>query len=134
MPPSAVVKLRLLRLKSRPLSLSQFSLATKLEVLKHGPLLGGQSRPRLQLCLQLWLERDAACVGNMTRAATPAGRDLPGDGRRAGRPPAGQQGVRVAQARQELEGGCAQMEATQMQELAGVRADSRTTAIDIETV
>lgn len=130
MPPSAVVKLRLLRLKSSPLSLSQFSLATKLEVLKHGPLLGGQSRPRLQL----WLERDAACVGNMTRAATPAGRDLPGDGRRAGRPPAGQQGVRVAQARQELEGGCAQMEATQMQELAGVRADSRTTAIDIETV
>lgn len=62
------------------------------------------------------------------------GRGLPGDGRRAGWPPAGQQGVRVAQARQELEGGCAQTEATQMQELAGVRADSRTTAIDIETV
>lgn len=55
MPPSAVVKLRLLRLKSRPLSLSQFSLTTKLQVLKHGPLLGGQSRPRMQL----WLERDA---------------------------------------------------------------------------
>lgn len=63
MPPSAVVKLRLLRLKSSPLSLSRFSLATKLEVLKHGPLLGGQIRPRLQL----WLQRDATCVRNMTR-------------------------------------------------------------------
>lgn len=59
--------------------------------------------------------------------ATPAGRDLPGDGRRAGRPPAGQQGVRVAQARQELKGGCAQMETTQMQKLVAVRAGFTTT-------
>uniref|UniRef100_A0A8D0A3S9 FZ domain-containing protein n=1 Tax=Sander lucioperca TaxID=283035 RepID=A0A8D0A3S9_SANLU len=44
-------------------SLSQFSLAAKLDVLKHGPLLGGQIRSRIQL----WLERDATCVRNMTR-------------------------------------------------------------------
>lgn len=62
--PLAVVKLRLTRLKQSPeLSLSRFSLAAKLEVLKHGPLLGGQILPRVQL----WLERDVTCVGNMTR-------------------------------------------------------------------
>uniref|UniRef100_A0A7N8WMK1 Secreted frizzled-related protein 5-like n=1 Tax=Mastacembelus armatus TaxID=205130 RepID=A0A7N8WMK1_9TELE len=44
-------------------SLSQFSLAAKLDVLKHGPLLGGQIRSRIEL----WLERDATCVKNMTR-------------------------------------------------------------------
>ncbi|XP_071398601.1 secreted frizzled-related protein 5 [Centroberyx affinis] len=58
-----VVKLRLTRLKFSPISLSQFSLASKLEVLKHGPLLGGQIRSRIEL----WLERDATCVRNMTR-------------------------------------------------------------------
>ncbi|KAM3618271.1 uncharacterized protein V6R79_018276 [Siganus canaliculatus] len=58
-----VVKLRLTRLKYSPVSLSQFSLAAKLEVLKHGPLLGGQIRSRIEL----WLERDATCVKNMTR-------------------------------------------------------------------
>ncbi|XP_051281685.1 secreted frizzled-related protein 5 [Dicentrarchus labrax] len=58
-----VVKLRLTRLKYSPVSLSQFSLAAKLDVLKHGPLLGGQIRSRIQL----WLERDATCVRNMTR-------------------------------------------------------------------
>ncbi|XP_068188178.1 secreted frizzled-related protein 5 [Antennarius striatus] len=58
-----VVKLRLTRLKYSQLSLAQFSLAAKLKVLKHGPLLGGQIRSRIEL----WLERDATCVRNMTR-------------------------------------------------------------------
>ncbi|XP_035016083.1 secreted frizzled-related protein 5 [Hippoglossus stenolepis] len=58
-----VVKLRLTRLKYSPGSLSQFSLAAKLDVLKHGPLLGGQIRSHIEL----WLERDATCVKNMTR-------------------------------------------------------------------
>ncbi|XP_052337793.1 secreted frizzled-related protein 5 isoform X1 [Oncorhynchus keta] len=58
-----VVKLRLTQLKSSQVSLAQFSLASRLQVLKHGPLLGGQIRSRLQL----WLERDASCVRNMTR-------------------------------------------------------------------
>ncbi|KAM4571647.1 secreted frizzled-related protein 5 [Fundulus diaphanus] len=58
-----VVKLRLTRLKYSPVSLSQFSLAAKLDVLKRGPLLGGQIRSRIEL----WLERDATCVRNMTR-------------------------------------------------------------------
>ncbi|KAM3872521.1 secreted frizzled-related protein 5 [Diretmus argenteus] len=58
-----VVKLRLTRLKFSPVSLAQYSLASKLEVLKHGPLLGGQIRSRIEL----WLERDATCVRNMTR-------------------------------------------------------------------
>uniref|UniRef100_A0A8C5GPL0 Secreted frizzled-related protein 5-like n=1 Tax=Gouania willdenowi TaxID=441366 RepID=A0A8C5GPL0_GOUWI len=58
-----VVKLRLTRLKYSPISLSQFSLAAKLDVLKHGPLLGGEIRSRIEL----WLERDATCVRNMTR-------------------------------------------------------------------
>ncbi|XP_074538386.1 secreted frizzled-related protein 5 [Halichoeres trimaculatus] len=58
-----VVKLRLTRRKYSPVSLSQFSLGTKLDVLKHGPLLGGQIRSRIEL----WLERDATCVRNMTR-------------------------------------------------------------------
>lgn len=57
------MKLRLRRLKYSPVSLSQFSLAAKLDVLKHGPLLGGQVRSHIAL----WLERDATCVRNMTR-------------------------------------------------------------------
>ncbi|XP_071332521.1 secreted frizzled-related protein 5 [Trachinotus anak] len=58
-----VVKLRLTQLKYTPVSLSLFSLAAKLDVLKHGPLLGGQIRSHIEL----WLERDATCVRNMTR-------------------------------------------------------------------
>ncbi|KAG5838531.1 hypothetical protein ANANG_G00224640 [Anguilla anguilla] len=58
-----VVKLRLSRLNSSTVGLARFSLANKVEVLKHGPLLGGQIRARLQL----WLDRDATCVHNMTR-------------------------------------------------------------------
>ncbi|KAJ8370790.1 hypothetical protein SKAU_G00108180 [Synaphobranchus kaupii] len=58
-----VVKLRLSRLNSSGVSLAPFSLASKVKVLKHGPLLGGQIRARLQT----WLERDATCVHNMTR-------------------------------------------------------------------
>nr|XP_020471674.1 secreted frizzled-related protein 5-like [Monopterus albus] len=58
-----VVKLRLTRLEYSPVSLSRFSLTVKLDVLKHGPLLGGQIRSRIEL----WLERDATCVKNMTR-------------------------------------------------------------------
>ncbi|XP_068604539.1 secreted frizzled-related protein 5 [Brachionichthys hirsutus] len=58
-----VVKLRLTRLKHSQVSLAQFSLAAKLKVLKHGPLLGGQIRSRIEL----WLERDVTCVRNMTR-------------------------------------------------------------------
>uniref|UniRef100_A0A672Z1G2 FZ domain-containing protein n=1 Tax=Sphaeramia orbicularis TaxID=375764 RepID=A0A672Z1G2_9TELE len=58
-----VVKLRLTRLKFSPVTLSQFSLAAKFDVLKHGPLLVGQIRSRIEL----WLERDATCVRNMTR-------------------------------------------------------------------
>ncbi|XP_076023242.1 secreted frizzled-related protein 5 [Genypterus blacodes] len=58
-----VVKLRLTPLKFSPESLSQFSLGSKLDVLKHGPLLGGRIRSRIEL----WLERDATCVRNMTR-------------------------------------------------------------------
>lgn len=59
----SVVKLRLTQLKYTPTSLSQFALAAKLDVLKHGPLLGGQIRSHIEL----WLERDATCVRNMTR-------------------------------------------------------------------
>ena len=58
-----MVKLRLIRLKFSATSLAQFSLGSKLEVLKHGPLMGGQIRSRIQQ----WLERDATCVGNMSR-------------------------------------------------------------------
>ncbi|XP_054902107.1 secreted frizzled-related protein 2 [Poeciliopsis prolifica] len=58
-----VVKLRLTRLRYSPVSLSQFSLAAKLDVLKRGSLLGEQIRSRIEL----WLERDATCVRNMTR-------------------------------------------------------------------
>ncbi|KAJ8394891.1 hypothetical protein AAFF_G00042460 [Aldrovandia affinis] len=58
-----VVKLRLSRLNSSSVSLALFSLASRVEVLKHGPLLGGQIRARLQL----WLDRDATCVRNMAR-------------------------------------------------------------------
>lgn len=58
-----VVKLRLTRLRNSPASLSQFSLAAKLDVLNRGSLLGGQIRSRIEL----WLERDATCVRNMTR-------------------------------------------------------------------
>ncbi|XP_033943390.1 secreted frizzled-related protein 5 [Pseudochaenichthys georgianus] len=58
-----VLKLRLKRLKDSLVSLSQFSLAAKLDVLKHGPLLGGEIRSRIEL----WLERDATCLRNMTR-------------------------------------------------------------------
>lgn len=58
-----VVKLRLTRLKYSPVSLSQFSLAGKLDILKQGPLLGRQ----LHSHIELWLERDATCVRNMTR-------------------------------------------------------------------
>ncbi|KAM9343942.1 secreted frizzled-related protein 2 [Pholidichthys leucotaenia] len=64
-----VVKLRLTRLKYSPGSLSQFSLAAKLVVLKDKPLLNGQIRSHLEL----WLERDATCVGNMTRQHTRGG-------------------------------------------------------------
>lgn len=48
---------------------------------------------------------------------TPERRDLPSDGHCAGGTPGGQQGLCVAETRQELESGCAQMETTQMQEL-----------------
>ncbi|XP_030588791.1 secreted frizzled-related protein 2 [Archocentrus centrarchus] len=58
-----VVKLRLTRLKYSPVSLSQFSLAGKLDILKQGALLGRQLHSRIEL----WLERDATCVRNMTR-------------------------------------------------------------------
>uniref|UniRef100_A0A3Q2GKF5 Secreted frizzled-related protein 2-like n=1 Tax=Cyprinodon variegatus TaxID=28743 RepID=A0A3Q2GKF5_CYPVA len=40
-----------------------FSLASKLDILKPGPLSGGQIRSGIEL----WLERDATCVQNMTR-------------------------------------------------------------------
>ncbi|XP_028849312.1 secreted frizzled-related protein 5 [Denticeps clupeoides] len=58
-----VVKLRLMRLNSSASALAKFSLGSRLEVLKHGPLLGGEMRGRLAL----WLERDATCVGNLSR-------------------------------------------------------------------
>ncbi|TRY60868.1 hypothetical protein DNTS_035135 [Danionella cerebrum] len=61
-----VVKVRLSRLNSSSSGhslLTLFSLGPRLEVLKHGPLLGGEMRSRLTL----WLERDATCVGNLTR-------------------------------------------------------------------
>uniref|UniRef100_A0A673KKD8 Secreted frizzled-related protein 5-like n=1 Tax=Sinocyclocheilus rhinocerous TaxID=307959 RepID=A0A673KKD8_9TELE len=58
-----VVKVRLSKLNSSSSVLTMFSLGSRLEVLKHGPLLGGEMRSRLTL----WLERDATCVGNLTR-------------------------------------------------------------------
>ncbi|XP_041952612.1 secreted frizzled-related protein 5 [Alosa sapidissima] len=58
-----VVKLRLTRLNSSSSAVARFSLGSRLEVLKHGPLLGGEMRGRLSL----WLERDATCVGNLSR-------------------------------------------------------------------
>uniref|UniRef100_A0A8C1CBC7 FZ domain-containing protein n=1 Tax=Cyprinus carpio carpio TaxID=630221 RepID=A0A8C1CBC7_CYPCA len=57
-----VVKVRLSKLNSSSSVLTMFSLGSRLEVLKHGPLLGGELRSRLTL----WLERDATCVGNLT--------------------------------------------------------------------
>uniref|UniRef100_A0A673K4F5 Secreted frizzled-related protein 5-like n=1 Tax=Sinocyclocheilus rhinocerous TaxID=307959 RepID=A0A673K4F5_9TELE len=57
-----VVKVRLSKLNSSSSVLKMFSLGSRLEVLKHGPLLGGEMRSRLML----WLERDATCVGNLT--------------------------------------------------------------------
>lgn len=57
------MKLRLTRLKYSPVTLSQYSLGSKLVILKHGPLLGGHTRSRIEL----WLERDASCVRNITR-------------------------------------------------------------------
>uniref|UniRef100_A0A8C6TK68 Secreted frizzled-related protein 5-like n=1 Tax=Neogobius melanostomus TaxID=47308 RepID=A0A8C6TK68_9GOBI len=64
-----VVKLRLTRHKSSPASLSHFSLTGKFDVLKHGPQLVGQIRSRIEL----WLERDATCVRNMTRRHSQGG-------------------------------------------------------------
>lgn len=58
-----VVKVRLSKLNSSSSVLTMFSLGSRVEVLKHGPLLGGEMRSRLTL----WLERDATCVGNLTR-------------------------------------------------------------------
>lgn len=58
-----VVKLRLNRLNTSDLAVAKFALGSRLEVLKHGPLLGGEMRGRLSL----WLERDATCVGNLSR-------------------------------------------------------------------
>lgn len=58
-----VVKLRLTRLNTSDLAVAKFTLGSRLEVLKHGPLLGGEMRGRLSL----WLERDATCVGNLSR-------------------------------------------------------------------
>uniref|UniRef100_A0A671NHF2 Uncharacterized protein n=1 Tax=Sinocyclocheilus anshuiensis TaxID=1608454 RepID=A0A671NHF2_9TELE len=58
-----LVKVRLSKLNSSSSVLTMFSLGSWLEVLKHGPLLGGEMRSRLML----WLERDATCVGNLTR-------------------------------------------------------------------
>ncbi|XP_051518856.1 secreted frizzled-related protein 5 [Myxocyprinus asiaticus] len=58
-----VVKVRLSKLNSSSSVLNMFSLGSRFEVLKHGPLLGGEMRSRLTL----WLERDATCVGNLTR-------------------------------------------------------------------
>lgn len=58
-----VVKLRLTRLNTSGLAVAKFNLGSRLEVLKHGPLLGGEMRGRLSL----WLERDATCVGNLSR-------------------------------------------------------------------
>ncbi len=58
-----VVKVRLAKLNSSSSVLTIFALGSRLEVLKHGPLLGGEMRSRLTL----WLERDATCVGNLTR-------------------------------------------------------------------
>ncbi|XP_048034319.1 secreted frizzled-related protein 5 isoform X1 [Megalobrama amblycephala] len=58
-----VVKVRLSKLNSSSSVLTMFSLGSRVEVLKHGPLLGGEMRSRLTL----WLERDVTCVGNLTR-------------------------------------------------------------------
>ncbi|MBN3300698.1 SFRP5 protein, partial [Amia calva] len=63
-----VVKVRLSRLNGSSAGLAQFTLDPRVEVLKHGPLLGAQVHDRLRL----WLERDATCVRNMTRRS-PAG-------------------------------------------------------------
>ncbi|XP_022542838.1 secreted frizzled-related protein 5 [Astyanax mexicanus] len=57
------VKVRLAQSNSSSSTLAKFSLGSRLEVLKHGPLLGGEMRGRLTL----WLERDATCVGNLSR-------------------------------------------------------------------
>ncbi|XP_030622859.1 secreted frizzled-related protein 5 [Chanos chanos] len=58
-----VVKVRLSRLNSSSSGLAKFTLGSRLEVLKHGPLLGGEIPGRLSL----WLERDATCVGNLSK-------------------------------------------------------------------
>uniref|UniRef100_A0A674N1X8 FZ domain-containing protein n=1 Tax=Takifugu rubripes TaxID=31033 RepID=A0A674N1X8_TAKRU len=61
-----VVKLRLTRLKYSPLTLSQYSLGSKLVILKHGAPFRGADRSRIEL----WLERDASCVRNIPTTPT----------------------------------------------------------------
>ncbi|XP_037397338.1 secreted frizzled-related protein 5 isoform X1 [Pygocentrus nattereri] len=58
-----VVKVRLEPSNSSSSALAKFSLGSRLDVFKHGPLVGGEMRGRLAL----WLERDATCVGNLIR-------------------------------------------------------------------
>ncbi|XP_076839809.1 secreted frizzled-related protein 5 isoform X2 [Brachyhypopomus gauderio] len=57
------VKVRLAQSNSSSSAIAKFSLGSRLDVLKHGPLLGGEMKGRLAL----WLERDATCVGNLNR-------------------------------------------------------------------
>lgn len=59
----SVVKVRLAQSNYSSSALAKFSLGSRLEVLKHGPLLGGEMRGKLGL----WLEQDATCVGNLGR-------------------------------------------------------------------
>uniref|UniRef100_A0A674MRF3 FZ domain-containing protein n=1 Tax=Takifugu rubripes TaxID=31033 RepID=A0A674MRF3_TAKRU len=49
-----------------PLTLSQYSLGSKLVILKHGAPFRGADRSRIEL----WLERDASCVRNIPTTPT----------------------------------------------------------------
>ncbi|XP_061474788.1 secreted frizzled-related protein 5-like isoform X1 [Rhineura floridana] len=56
------VKIRISR-KNKTSTIADFDLDSKLEVLKHGPLLKTETHPKLQQ----WLNLDATCVHNIMR-------------------------------------------------------------------
>lgn len=58
----SAVKIRISR-RNKTSAIVDFDLDTKLEVLKHGPLLKTETHPKLQQ----WLNLDATCVHNIMR-------------------------------------------------------------------
>ncbi|XP_028680091.1 secreted frizzled-related protein 5 [Erpetoichthys calabaricus] len=59
------VKIRISKSNFSSPSISQFNMDARIDVLKHGPLLRGEIRPKLQR----WLDLDITCVQNLMRMA-----------------------------------------------------------------